>query len=295
MAKATAKDVSVETMKKNGEKAVKEVKQEVKQAATSPLMDRLTRLGYAVKGFLYIAIGFIAIAGALGRTTTPADQLGAIVSFSELPFAQVLLWVILLGLISYSLWGVIRAVLDPFHKGTKLQGLLERMGYLISAVTYATFVWPTYQLIIGAPEGRGTDATVKMVSMVMNMPMGRWLVGGFGVAAILAGLYQIYAGIKPNFDQRFKPYTLTAEQITVARRMGRFGTVARGIVFGITGGFLVLAAYRASPGQARGFDGALDFLADQPYGIWLLAIVAAGFIAFGLYSFVGAAWFRFKR
>jgi hypothetical protein len=212
-----------------------------------------------------------------------------------MPFAQVLLSVILLGLISYSLWGVIRAVLDPFHKGTKLQGLLERMGYLISAITYATFVWPTYQLIIGAPEGKGTDATVELVSRVMNMPMGRWLVGGFGVAAILAGLYQIYAGIKPNFEQRFKPYTLTPEQITVARRMGRFGTVARGIVFGITGVFLVLAAYHSSPGRARGFDGALDFLADQPYGIWLLAIVAAGFITFGLYSFVGAAWFKFKR
>jgi len=290
MAKATIAK-PIKDLKKNGEKAV----QEVKQAATSPLMDRLTRLGYAVKGFLYVAIGFIAIASALGQSTTPADQLGAIVEFSKFPFAQVILWVILLGLISYSLWGVIRAILDPFHKGTKLHGLLERMGYLISAITYATFVWPTYQLIIGAREGTGANATVEMVSQVMNMPMGRLLVGGFGISAILAGLYQIYAGLKPDFEQRFKPYTLTPEQITIARRMGRFGTVARGIVFSIAGGFLVLAAYQANPGQARGFDGALDFLADQPYGIWLLAIVAAGFIVFGLYSFIGAAWFKFKR
>jgi hypothetical protein len=288
MAKATAKQEPIKVMKKQGKKVVKE-------AANSSTMDRLTRLGYAVKGFLYIAIGFIAIAGALGRSTTPADQLGAIVAFSEMPFAWVILWVILLGLVSYSLWGVIRAVLDPFHKGTDLQGLMERGGYLISAITYATFVWPTYQLISGAEKGRGTDATVELVSQVMNMPMGRWLVGGFGVAAILAGFYQIYAGIKPNFEQRFKPYTLTPEQLTVARRMGRFGTVARGVVFGIAGGFLVLAAYQANPGQARGFDGALDFLADQPYGIWLLGIVAAGFITFGLYSFVGAAWFKLKR
>lgn len=291
MAKAIPDTDQLKDIKKKGQKVVKEVK----EVAYGPLMDRLTRLGYAVKGFLYVAIGFIAITGALGRSTTPADQLGAIVAFSEMPFAFLLLWVILLGLIAYSLWGVIRAVLDPFHKGTDLQGLLERGGYLISAITYATFVWPTYQLIVGASEGTGTDETVKLVSQVMNMPMGRWLVGGFGVSAILAGLYQTYAGIKPNFEQRFKPYSLNSEQLTIARRMGRFGTVARGVVFGIAGGFLVLAAYQANPGQARGFDGALDFLADQPYGIWLLAIVAAGFIAFGLYSFLGAAWFKFKR
>lgn len=291
MAKATLNAEQVKAIKKKGQKAVKEVK----QAVSGPLMDRLTRLGYAVKGFLYVAIGFIAIAGALGRTTTPADQLGAIVAFSEMPFAWILLLVILLGLIAYSLWGVIRAVLDPFRKGWDLQGLLERGGYLISAITYATFIWPTYQLIVGASEGTGTDETVKLVSQVMNMTMGRWLVGGFGISAILAGLYQIYAGIKPNFEQRFKAYALKPEQVTVARRMGRFGTVARGVVFGIAGGFLVIAAYHANPGEARGFDGALDFLADQPYGIWLLAIVAAGFIAFGLYSFIGAAWFRLKQ
>lgn len=291
MAKAILGAKPIKEIKKKGEKAAKEIK----QAAFSPLMDQLTRLGYAVKGFLYLAIGFIAIAGALGRTATPADQLGAIVEFSELPYAQIILWVILVGLISYSLWGVIRAILDPFHKGTKLEGLMMRLGYLISAITYATFVWPTYQLIIGASEGKGTSATVELVSQVMNMPMGRWLVGGFGVAAIVAGLFQMYSGLKKDFEQRFKPYALTSEQITIARRMGRFGTVARGVVFGIAGGFLILAAWQSNPGKARGFDGALDFLADQPYGLWLLGIVAAGFIAFGLYSFIGAAWFKFKH
>lgn len=291
MAKVSAKEISIENMKKNNKKAVKEIK----QAANSPLMDRLTRLGYAVKGFLYVAIGFISIAGALGASDTPADQLGAIVAFSELPFAQVLLWVILLGLISYSLWGVIRAVLDPFHKGTDMEGLLVRGGYLLSAITYATFVWPTYQLIIGAREGTGPDATVELVSTVMNMPMGRLFVAAFGIGGVLAGLYQMYAGMKPNFEHRFKPYALTSEQLKVAKWIGRFGTVARGVVFGIVGGFLVLAAFQANPGRARGFDGALDFLAEQPYGIWLLAIIAAGLIGFGLFSFMSAAWFRLKR
>jgi len=277
------------------EGAIKEIKKKGEEAAYSPLMDTLTRIGYAVKGFIYVAIGFIAIASALGESSTPADQLGAIESFSRFPSARGLLWVILVGLISYSLWGVIRAVLDPYHKGTDLRGLLERGGYLISAITYATFVYPTYQLIVGAESGTGTEATVEIVSKVMNMPLGRWLVGGFGLAAVAAGLYQIYAGITMDFDHRFKSYALSGEQLKIAKQIGRYGTIARGIVFGITGGFLVLAAWQANPGQAKGFDGALDFLAKQPYGLWPLAIIALGFIAFGIYSFMGAAWFRLKR
>jgi hypothetical protein len=288
MAKAVSKQDPIKEIKKDGEKAIKD-------AAYSPLMDSLTRIGYAVKGFIYVAIGFIAIASALGQSNTPADQLGAIASFSEFPFAQGLLWVILLGLISYSLWGVIRGVLDPYHKGNDLHGLLERGGYLISAITYATFVYPTYQLIAGARSGTDSGTTVKIVSNVMNMPFGRLLVGGFGLAAIAAAIYQTYAGFTLNFDHRFKPYALSAEQLRIAKQVGRYGTIARGIIFGITGGFLVLAAWQANPGQAKGFDGALDFLAKQPYGLWLLAIFAIGFIAFGIYSFMGAAWFRLKR
>jgi hypothetical protein len=292
MAKVTSNVNSIKNAPKDIQKEGKKV---AKQAAFSPLMEKLMRLGYAVKGFLYVAIGLIAIAGALGKSTTPADQLGAIVAFSKLPYAPVFMWVILIGLVSYSLWGVVRAVFDPLHKGNDLKGLMARGGFLLSAITYASFVIPTYHLINGAAGGAGTNSTVKMVSTVMNMPMGRWLIGAVGLAAIAAGLYQIYMGIKMNFDQFYKPYALSSEQFRVAKQMGRFGTAARGVVFAIVGGFLVLAAYQANPGHARGFDGAFKYLARQPYGLWILGIIALGLIAFGLYSLMMAAWLQLRR
>jgi uncharacterized protein DUF1206 len=288
MAKATAKLNPVKGVEKEGKKVAK-------KAAFSPVMEGLARLGYAVKGFLYIAIGFIAIFGALGKSSTPADQIGAIAEFSKLPYASLFLGIVLIGLISYSLWGLIRAIFDPFHKGNDLEGLLARGGYLLSAVTYAFFLIPTYHLIQGARAGAGSDASVQMVSTVMNIPLGRWLVGAVGLGGIGAGLYQMYMGITMNFEQHFKPYTLGPEQLKVAKQVGRYGTIARGVVFALVGFFLCLAAYQANPGHARGFDGAFDYLAKQPYGIWLLGIIAVGMIAFGLYSFMSAAWFRLKR
>jgi hypothetical protein len=243
---------------------------------------------------IYITMGLLAIQGVLGEGKTPADQLGAIRTFSKLPFAQVLLWIVLIGLIAYSLWGIIRAIMDPLHKGTDTEGLLTRGGYLVSALTYASFAFATYRLITGAGSGSGTNQT-QLVAKVMSMPFGRLLIGGVGVAVIGAGLYQCYQGIESKFEKQFKPYALTPDQYKIAVQMGRFGTIARGIVFAIVGFFFTLAAYQASPGRAQGIDGALDFLARQPYGLWLMGIVAVGLIAFGIYSLVTAAWFRLKR
>ncbi|MFT3891094.1 MAG: DUF1206 domain-containing protein [Anaerolineales bacterium] len=288
MAKAQAKTNPVREIKVEGKKVAK-------QAAFNPWMERLTRLGYAVKGFLYMAIGIISIAGALGKSNTPADQLGAIVEFSKLPYAEPVMWILLVGLVAYALWGVIRAIFDPFHKGTDLKGWLTRGGYLISAATYASFVYPTYQLIAGARRDSPGNGTEKLVSQIMNMPMGRWLAGIIGLAAVAAGLYQMYGAIKMDFDKQFKPYALTSDQRRTAIQIGRFGTFARGIVFAIVGFFITLAAVQANPGHAQGVSGALDYLAKQPYGIWLLGFVAMGLIAFGIYSLMSAMWFRFQR
>src|SRR6185436_6614676 len=137
MGTTKAKQSPIKNMEAKGKNAARE-------AAYNPMMERLYRLGYGIKGLIYITMGLLAIQGALGQGKTPADQLGAIRTFSKLPFAQVLLWVVLIGLIAYSLWGIVRAIMDPFHKGTDTEGLLSRGGYLVSATTYASFVLPTY-------------------------------------------------------------------------------------------------------------------------------------------------------
>ena len=57
------------------------------------------------------------------------------------------------------------------------------------------------------------------------------------------------------------------------------------VVFGLVGLFLIKAAIDYQPRKAVSLDGALAKLAHQPYGYALLGVVAAGLIAFALYSF----------
>ncbi len=279
---------TAENIKNQGERVAK-------QAAYSPLMDALARLGYAVRGIMYVTIGAIALQAAIGKSTSPADQITAIATIGRLTGGTTVLWIIAIGLAAYSLWGLIRAILDPFHKGSDTGGLAARAGYLISAVTYAFLALTAYGLIHGSGGQTSTASTVRFVSQLMVMPAGRIIVAIVGIAVLIGGFYQIYAGITENFEQRFKPYALTGEERKVAIDMGKIGTAVRGVVIGIIGFFLILAATSANPARARGFDGALRYLGHQPYGVYLLGIVAVGLIFLGLYSLMAAAWFRLQR
>jgi len=53
---------------------------------------------------------------------------------------------------------------------------------------------------------------------------------------------------------------------------------------------LVSAAVTYDPDKARGLDAALRTLAAQPYGGFLLAVVALGIAAFGVFCFIQARY-----
>ena len=74
--------------------------------------------------------------------------------------------------------------------------------------------------------------------------------------------------------------------------IGVVGHLARMVAFGLIGVFVVKAALDYAPSKAVGLDGALSKLAHQTYGAALLFVVAAGLVAFGLYSITDA---RYRR
>lgn len=274
-------------------------KEEVREAAYSPFVETLTRIGFGARGLIYLVMGVIAVQVAQGGRGVPADQQGALVAIGSQPFGRILLIIVMVGLAGYSLWGVIRAIFDPLHLGSDAKGLVQRAWFLVSAATYGSLILPAYGYLTGgaqqARNGAQTAQTQQFAARLMAKPWGQWAVGIVGVFVIGVGLAQVYQGFSRKFDQQFKLYDLDQQQAIWIARIGRIGTAARGIVFALTGVFLALAAYRFDPEKARGIDGALLALVQQPYGPWLLGLVGLGLIAFGVYSINGAAWFRLRR
>ena len=74
--------------------------------------------------------------------------------------------------------------------------------------------------------------------------------------------------------------------------LGRVGTVARGLVFAVTGVLVVQAAITASPSKAGGVDTALKSLLSWPFGPALVGALGMGLILFGVYALAEARWRR---
>jgi hypothetical protein len=124
----------------------------------------------------------------------------------------------------------------------------------------------------------------------MNAPGGTILVAIVGLIVAGAGIMQMRKGWKEDFRKHLQAGAMRSEPKQWAVRAGKWGYIARGVVFLTIGLFVVSAAMRHDPNRARGIEGALDALAAQPYGQWLLGLVAAGLVCYGAYCFVEARY-----
>jgi hypothetical protein len=256
-------------------------------------VERLARLGYAAKGVVYAIVGVLAVQAAFGAGGRTTDQKGALGAIAAQPFGKFLLALLTIGLIGYVIWRFVEAIQDPEHKSDDAEGLARRVGYAISGLIYASLAFSAIQLVMGSGGGgSGGNSQQDWTARLLSQPFGQWLVGLMGAFVIGLGFHQFYRAYKAKFRKEMKLHEMSPTEQTWATRIGRFGEAARGVVFVIIGFFLIQAARQSDASQARGLDGALQALAQQPYGPWLLGIVALGLVAYGIHMGVQA---RYRR
>lgn len=258
-------------------------------AVPRPWVEKLARLGYAARGVVYALVGILAVQAAFGSRGQTTDTRGALQKIAEQ--STLLLWVIALGLFGYALWRLIQGALDPENKGSDAKGLAKRGAMVASGILYGGLALAAVRIASGGGDA-GSGGQQGFTASLMDKPFGRWLVVLAGIAVIVSGLYQMKEGWTEKFKKHLKLQEMDATEQRLATNTGKAGLLARGIVFLLTGWFLIQAGLRHDPSQARGLGGALETLAAQPYGPWLLAVVAIGLVAFGAYSILQA---RYRR
>jgi hypothetical protein len=259
----------------------------------APWVRRLARLGYAAKGVVYVLLGGLALESAAGSSERPEDSHGALAVVLEGPFGRALLAVLAVGLAGYVLWRAVEAALDPEGHGSDAKGIGKRLGLALSAVLYGGLTVEAVRLLRGAGGGAG-DGTEDWTARVLQAPLGRGLVGLAGAGVLAYGLYELRRAWTADLGERLDLSELGASERTWVVRFGRAGSAARGVVFVVIGGFLVLAALQSDAQEARGMAGALATLERQPQGPWLLGAVAAGLVAYGLFQLVQARYRRIR-
>jgi hypothetical protein len=268
---------------------------QAKNAAQSarPWMVRLARLGYATEGAMYTLIGLLAAGVAFDSGGQATGQRGALEIVAGSPFGGVLVGLIALGFVGYALWRSIQAIADPDGEGTGLEALGKRAGYGVSALVYAGLAFSAVGLILGSASqgGRTPD---DWTALLLSWPLGRVLVVCVGIAVVGLGLRELYQAYSTRFLKYLKLVEMGERVRTWIERWGRLGIAARGIVFGVVGTFLVRAALEHDPQEALGLGGALQTLAHQPLGPWLLGAVALGLVAYGLFMLSVARYRRIR-
>ena len=261
------------------------------------LIDRMARFGFITKGIVYAVIGVLAVQAAFTAGGGTEGAQGAIQEIGRQPFGMVLLGLAAIGLLAYALWRFVAAGVDPEGVGTDAKGIAKRIGYAVSGIIYLGLAVLAARIVLGGSAssgGGGGGSEAEMTARLMSQPFGQWLVGAVGVIIVGVGLFHFYRAYSASFMKRYNTGEMDARQRTWAKRLGRFGLSARGVTFCIIGGFLIEAAVQANPNETRGLAGALDTLAQQPYGPWLLGIVALGFIAYGVYCVSRARFSSFS-
>ena len=265
-----------------------------RNAATSPVMVMLARLGYAVKGIVYIVIGVLAAFLGLGHGGSATDQRGALGAIGALPFGKFLLLIMTIGLFAFGLWSIIQGLFDTEGQGKRAKGIIARIGYAAVGVSYIVLGFGSLRLVTGSGSAgqSSTSSTQDWTATLLKQPFGQALVVIVGLVVLAIAVYLFMKAYKAPFRSKLNLGNLQPTTRKAIINLGRFGYAALGVVFAIIGIFLIVAAVQFDPHKATGLDGALKALLLQPFGQVLLVIVALGLIAYGLYSFAEA---RYRR
>ena len=183
----------------------------------------LARLGYAARGMIYAVIGFFAALAAVGsgETMSSRDALSVLLSGTG---GSIVAYVLIGGLVFYSLWRFIQAGFDTDNHGAGAKGLAIRGGLLVSGITYGLLASYSWSLASGDDGGGGTGWADTLAGIVG----GRWVAAALAIALAGAGGAHAIKAIRKRYARYIDADDNT---MSVIHPIAKTGLIARGTVF----------------------------------------------------------------
>lgn len=253
--------------------------------------EAMGRVGLVGRGVMYSVIGMLAIQLALGDPSEDASSSGAIEWIAQQPLGRFLLVALTISLFSLAVWRLLDAAVGDPVEGSEasdraeyaIKGVLY-LGLAIGSLTATVANWGGGTSGSGGGSGGGSQ---QATATVLEWPAGQWIVTAVGLGIVG---YAIYMFKRHTIDEEFLQRLSVSEGwVTV---LGRFGYAGRSATFLVIGYFLVQAGLTHEAGESTGLSGALQEISGQGWGQWVLLAVAAGLLAFGLFSLAEA---RYRR
>ncbi|MGB3257374.1 MAG: DUF1206 domain-containing protein [Ornithinimicrobium sp.] len=253
-----------------------------------PALETLARAGYAVNGLLHLLIAAIVVRIVVGQGGE-ADQSGALQAVAGAPLGGVMLWIGTVGYVGLAIWQVLDAV-TGYRPGGDAASAADRAKDLSKAGVYAVLAWTTWRFAAGGSTDSG-ESTADFTTVLMGAPLGQALVAGVGVAVLGVAGYHAWKGITRGFldDLADNADGTLGRAVILA---GSAGYLGKALALAIVGGLFGWAAWTTDPSDSTGLDGAVQAVSGSTGGSVTLAVIAAGFVAYGFYSFARARYAR---
>jgi hypothetical protein len=262
--------------------------QSAKQVAQSEPFKIGARVGILSWGVTHVVIAWLAVQIAFGQNER-ADQTGAFQSIAEHTGGKVLLWILFVGFVFACLWRLSEAIWGYTYVQDKKKNIRKRATSAGKAVLFAVLAYLAASTAVGG--GGGGQGKQGATATVLSWPGGQFLVGLVGLIIVAGGGYKIYRGWKRKFeDDMDLPADQKARKTAV--RLGQVGFIGRGIATVLIGVVVIVAAVTFDPQKANGLDPALKALAAEPYGMFLLILVALGLLCYGVFLGFDARYHR---
>lgn len=250
----------------------------------------VAQTGLFAKGFVYVLLGTIVLLNSLhiSSSSSEADKVGVVHWVQESFGGRWLVPILGLGVCCYAAWRFIEVYRLLNQMQYKWQKALR---YFFSGTVYFALGVSILKMVLHKPEKNG-DSEQRFAAELLSKPFGEWMVGIAALIIACIGMYQVYYAISEKYKNHVQKMNLHDMSGKVLLTAGKIGYTARGIVWLIISWLMFRAAISGSSSEAGDTSKAFNFV-ETEWGTPILALIAAGLVAYGIFNFVRARYERF--
>jgi Domain of Unknown Function (DUF1206) len=246
------------------------------------------RLGLVARALFYLLLAGLALqlvlgVGPAGRSRQ-ANANGALTQVAQAPLGFALLLGAALGFAAFAVVRLYGAVTDGEH------GRWRRLSTAGQALIYVGMTWVTLTFLLGRRTAGSEEQQRSAAGRVIALPFGRALLVAAGLAVLGMCAWQMVVAARGDFADSLRERAMKPLVRRVTLVTARIGIPARGLAIAPIGVFLVVAGIRSDPQEAKGLDALLLQSSHSAAGRVLVALAAAGFLVFAVYSLLEARY-----
>lgn len=249
-------------------------------------MQKIRTLGFYTKGFLYILLGILTFLAALNLGGKVANKNGVITFLQDQIFGKILLVIIGVGILAYAVWRFFKAYKVLKKEDHKTKYFLS-IDFFTRGIIYGSFGVSILYKVFNISSNDVSKET--MASKVLDIENGVYIIYALAIIVLFSALNQFYIVYQNNFLNNIEKSD-SIQSFSFLKKSGKFGITSRGFSFLIFAWFIYKAASTKNADKIKGTQEMFNYLHSLSFGDILMAIMALGFISYGIFQYFYARY-----